>query len=242
MVERIDAGLVPKPIFTYRIPDTSTDPAASFPWAVSMVVGGFFPECQLNDKPQRQRSSGFQEIGLPFESDVGITRHLASFLTMHADEADGAVLPTQVLFNGGVFKADMLRSLMLDLIGKWSQDGSGPKELPGQRDLDFAVARGAACCGAEGCGAVGCIAPSASSGSRVDGGSAMAVKDDSWGRAVTRSATRSPAPSGRCGNRSRTRRRGSRCRSRSPARCPAAPCPSGTRGRTRRSGGRGPAR
>lgn len=40
MVERIDAGLVPKPIFTYRIPDTSTEPAASFPWAVSMVVGG----------------------------------------------------------------------------------------------------------------------------------------------------------------------------------------------------------
>lgn len=110
----------------------------------SMVVGGFFPECQLADKPERKRSSGFQEIGLPFESDVGITRHLAAFLSSHAAESDGAVLPTHVLFNGGVFKAEMLRSLVLGLVGKWSADGPGPKELPGQRDLDFAVARGAA--------------------------------------------------------------------------------------------------
>lgn len=112
--------------------------------ASELLVGGFFPKCDLQEKPQRRRASGFQEIGLPFESDVAITRHLAAFLTAHASESGAAAFPTHVLFNGGVFKADLLRSLVLEALGDWSV-GSGPvHELPGQRDLDFAVARGAA--------------------------------------------------------------------------------------------------
>ena len=106
-----------------------------------LVAGGFFPECQLSDKPVRRRASGFQEIGLPFESDVAVTRHLAGFLTAHAGEEGEAAYPTHVLFNGGVFKADALRGLVLGALGRWSGE---VRELPGQRDLDFAVARGAA--------------------------------------------------------------------------------------------------
>jgi hypothetical protein len=49
-----------------------------------------------------------------------------------------------VLFNGGVFKADILRSLVLERLGNWSEGGGHVRELPGQRDLDFSVARGAA--------------------------------------------------------------------------------------------------
>ncbi|WP_442484813.1 Hsp70 family protein [Aeoliella sp. SH292] len=112
--------------------------------AVDLLVGGFFPECGLGDRPERRRASGFQEIGLPFESDVAITRHLAAFLSAHAGEAGGAAYPTHVLFNGGVFKADVLRSLVLGIIGNWSGDAQAADELPGARDLDYAVARGAA--------------------------------------------------------------------------------------------------
>jgi hypothetical protein len=112
--------------------------------AVELFVGGFFPKCALTDRPHRRRASGFQEIGLPYQSDVAITRHLAAFLTVHAAENDHAVAPTHVLFNGGVFKADAFRSLILGRLSEWSGANNTVRELPGQRDLDFAVARGAA--------------------------------------------------------------------------------------------------
>ena len=112
--------------------------------ATALLVDGFFPECALTDKPQRGRQSGFQEIGLPFETDVAITRHLAAFLTLQAKSTGEAVAPTHVLFNGGVFKADVLRSRILNALGQWFAASGSPSELPGQRDLEFAVARGAA--------------------------------------------------------------------------------------------------
>lgn len=112
--------------------------------ATDLLQQGFFPDCTLNDKPQRQRASGFQELGLPFESDVAITRHLAAFLTAHAGDSADTTYPTHVLFNGGVFKADALRSLVLNTLGGWSDQEHAVCELPGQRDLDYAVARGAA--------------------------------------------------------------------------------------------------
>jgi hypothetical protein len=112
--------------------------------AVDLLVGGFFPACALSDRPQRRRASGFQEIGLPYQADVAITRHLAAFLTAHAGEANHSAAPTHVLFNGGVFKADVFRSLILERLGEWLGADKAVRELPGQRDLDFAVARGAA--------------------------------------------------------------------------------------------------
>ena len=112
--------------------------------AVELLVGGFFPNCALADRPQRRRASGFQEIGLPYQADVAITRHLAAFLTAQSGEANQSAAPTQVLFNGGVFKADVFRSLILEQLGQWSGVDNVVRELPGQRDLDFAVARGAA--------------------------------------------------------------------------------------------------
>ena len=42
---------------------------------------GFFPLCAVPIGRRRRRASGFREIGLPFESDTAITRHLAAFLT-----------------------------------------------------------------------------------------------------------------------------------------------------------------
>jgi hypothetical protein len=112
--------------------------------AADLLVGGFFPACALSDRPQRRRASGFQEIGLPYQADVAITRHLAAFLTAHAGEANHSAAPTHLLFNGGVFKADVFRSLILERLGQWSGADKAIRELPGQRDLDFAVARGAA--------------------------------------------------------------------------------------------------
>ena len=110
--------------------------------AAELLMDGFFPKCAASDRPARRRTSGFQEIGLPFESDTAVTRHLAAFLSAHGK--DGApVRPTHVLFNGGVFKADAFRMRLLDVLGDWADD-TPPKILVGEHDLDHAVARGAA--------------------------------------------------------------------------------------------------
>ena len=115
-----------------------------------LLLNGFFPKCCLTDRPQRQPQSGFQEIGLPYESDPGITRHIAAFLSQHCNtDGDGFALPNHVLFNGGVFKADGFKDRMLDVMSDWSgnlpsseQQSNRVTSLTGSEDLDFSVARG----------------------------------------------------------------------------------------------------
>ncbi len=106
--------------------------------ATDLLLNGFFPDAQLSDRPARARASGFREIGLPYEADTGITRHLAAFLNQ---SLAGNNL-THVLFNGGVFKASALRSRLLAQLQSWFPQ-SPPKIVEGSDDLDFSVARGA---------------------------------------------------------------------------------------------------
>jgi hypothetical protein len=110
--------------------------------AAELLLEGFFPKVGVADKPARRRQSGFQEIGLPFESDTAVTRHLAAFLSAHGENGT-AVQPTHVLFNGGVFKAAPFRQRLLDVLADWAPDRPA-KILSGEQDLDHAVARGAA--------------------------------------------------------------------------------------------------
>ncbi len=123
-----------------------------------LLVDGFFPQCNAAAVPQRDPSSGFQEIGLPFESDSAITRHIAHFVTANTDDkasdkaatkqakatAAGSEPRLHLLLNGGVFKAPALRERLQTVLGSWSSDGRAPDSLGGPEDLDHAVARGAA--------------------------------------------------------------------------------------------------
>lgn len=111
--------------------------------AADLLVDGFFPPCQVTDRPARRRVSGFREIGLPFEADTAVTRHLAAFLQAHGG-GDAPARPTRVLLSGGVFKAPVLRDRLLEVLGGWFGDQQRPTLLEGEHDLDFAVARGAA--------------------------------------------------------------------------------------------------
>lgn len=108
-----------------------------------LLVDGFMPHCERDAVPERQRASGFQQLGLPFESDTGVTRHLAAFLTAQAKSGESPC-PSHVLFNGGVFKSPLLQERMIDVLNGWRDDGSQTQALPGVRDLDHAVAVGAA--------------------------------------------------------------------------------------------------
>ncbi|HID78603.1 MAG TPA: Hsp70 family protein [Planctomycetaceae bacterium] len=129
----------------------------------SILVDGFFPRCRLEDRPVRRAASGFRQIGLPFETDTAVTRHLAAFLQAHGD-AQGPVRPTHLLFNGGVFKAQLLRTRLREVMAEWFGSEASPQVLEGPHDLDYAVARGAAYYGrAKLCGGV-----------RIRGGTARA--------------------------------------------------------------------
>ena len=116
---------------------------------VDLLLNGFFPTCGLGERPAARQASGFRELGLPFEADTGITRHLAAFLAGHGDlpAHEGAARPTHVLFNGGVFKAPALRERVLEVLGGWFP-GAPPVALEGSPDLEYAVARGSAYYGA----------------------------------------------------------------------------------------------
>lgn len=116
------------------------------------LVDGFFPHCEPDAQPQRQRAIGLQEIGLPYAADPAVTKHLAQFITRNAEvlqqkaparrgKKKAAQQPAAVLFNGGVFKAGPLRKRLLEVLNEWIK--SGVRELPAT-DLDRAVAAGAA--------------------------------------------------------------------------------------------------
>ena len=117
----------------------------------NVILDGFLPAVSLDDKPEIHQS-GFQEFGLPFASDAAITRHLAAFLTAHADEGNEgddaiAARPDIVLFNGGFFDSPVLCKRLLERLDDWfgstEPDGWKPIVLDNDR-LDLAVARGAA--------------------------------------------------------------------------------------------------
>ncbi len=101
--------------------------------AERVLLGGFFPEVDLGTMPTSHRRVGLTELGLPYESDPAITRHLSGFL--------GDRRPTAILFNGGVFQAAEMRTRLLDILEHWY--GEPVRQLEGT-DLELAVARGAA--------------------------------------------------------------------------------------------------
>ena len=122
------------------------------------LLEGFFPEVASDEMPARQRRVGLQEIGLPYAADAAVTRHLARFLRRQTTDGltkqiirrgpSGLVCPTHVLFNGGVMKAEPLRTRIVEVLSGWVRaEGLEPltdRHVLESPDLDQAVAHGAA--------------------------------------------------------------------------------------------------
>ncbi|SMP48782.1 Hsp70 family protein [Noviherbaspirillum suwonense] len=121
------------------------------------ILEGFFPQVDASARPAARTRAGLTQIGLPFAQDAAITRHLAAFLGRQQGataELDGFVEqhpgatflhPTAVLFNGGIFKSDLLASRTLETVNRWlAAENAPPARLLAGADLDLAVARGAA--------------------------------------------------------------------------------------------------
>jgi hypothetical protein len=122
-----------------------------------VVLDGFFAKTGIDDLPSESRTAGLQEFGLPYASDPVVSKHLARFLAQSlqnvkaseklaalvgASAGTEALVPTAVLFNGGVFKAAPIRARVLDILASWN-GGHPVRELQGF-EPDLAVARGGA--------------------------------------------------------------------------------------------------
>ena len=129
----------------------------------TFILDGFFPQVEASARPAVRTRAGLTQLGLPYAQDAAVTRHLASFLArqlgatselqgfegkQNADVANANVTflhPTAVLFNGGVFKSELLAKRVMDTINDWLYlEGAEPARMLGGADLDLAVARGAA--------------------------------------------------------------------------------------------------
>jgi len=113
------------------------------------LVDGFFPRCGLGERPQSQRRTALQEIGLPYATDPAVTRHLSHFLDRQIrasaeGAADSARQPTALLFNGGVMNAGRLRSRLVEVLMEWFGGADDPVRVLAGGNPDHAVARGAA--------------------------------------------------------------------------------------------------
>ncbi|MCB0358738.1 MAG: Hsp70 family protein, partial [Bdellovibrionales bacterium] len=127
----------------------------------AVLRDGFFPTVHVTDEPKRQQS-GLRTMGLPFESEPALTRHIALFLrkslaNVRSDERLSSLVPpdriqethiqpTCILFNGGVFGARMLRERVQQTVSSWAPDT--PVRILPDADLDRGVSKGAAYYGA----------------------------------------------------------------------------------------------
>lgn len=112
----------------------------------SVLLDGFLPICNSSDYPARKSKIGIREMGLPYETDPAITRHLAYFLGQQANRSETTSYvpyPSALLFNGGVMKSDLMRQQILTVLNKWQDDDKKMQELA-STDLELSVACGAA--------------------------------------------------------------------------------------------------
>lgn len=101
----------------------------------AVVFDGFLPQVERSAAPRRGRA-GLVAVGLPYEHDPAITRHLASFFAQHCQRA----APDALLLNGGLFRAVRARERIRDVVASWSEHAV---ELLPLAEPDLAVARGA---------------------------------------------------------------------------------------------------
>ena len=117
-----------------------------------LILDGFFPLTALDDVPAVARRAGLTELGLPYEQEPAIPRHLAAFWRRFEDllrreSGRDHVYPDFVLFNGGALTPPAIRRRLLEQMGDWfaylAGDGWTPEELHNPHP-ELAVARGAA--------------------------------------------------------------------------------------------------
>jgi molecular chaperone DnaK (HSP70) len=106
-----------------------------------LLLNGFFKDYPLEEALQIHRSRGFRTMGLPYEDEPSITKHLALFLQQsHFLEKEKGI--DYILFNGGAIKPESFQKAIQNAIKKWFP--GHPLQRLSSTSLDLAVSRGAA--------------------------------------------------------------------------------------------------
>jgi molecular chaperone DnaK (HSP70) len=101
-----------------------------------LVLDGFFPLVAPAESPEPRRS-GLTTLGLPFERDPAVTRHVAQFIGRQAD----GKWPDALLLNGGVMRSELVRARLAECMRGW---GARDLVLLSAHEPELAVCRGAA--------------------------------------------------------------------------------------------------
>ena len=111
---------------------------------VDALIEGFFPKCAFEDSPVEATEGGVREINLMYAADPAITRHLAKFLRSQNSDTKTYGYPRAILFNGGVFKSEVFKNKLVEIIDSWLKEaGKEPIKVLEGAELSQAVARGA---------------------------------------------------------------------------------------------------
>lgn len=108
---------------------------------VHMLMEGFFGQYTFEEALKLRRKIGMRTVGLPYEEEPSITKHIANFLQQSAGKGP-AKGPDFVLFNGGTLKPQLFQQAIMDAIKSWFPEKS-PQVLVNTH-FDLAVSRGAA--------------------------------------------------------------------------------------------------
>lgn len=112
-----------------------------------VILEGFLALCSIGDRPVRKLRSGLREVGLVYEQDPSISRHIAWFLARQGGEGwQNACIPDAVLFNGGIMKSEAVRERILGVVDYFREEvgNATPVREVEAGDYDLSVARGAA--------------------------------------------------------------------------------------------------
>lgn len=101
-----------------------------------MLLSGFFEKYSFEQAVQLKKTVGIKTMGLPFENEPSITKHLAAFLKQNQAE------PDWILFNGGTLKPAIFQNALLQSLQNWFPHKK--IDVLESFSLDLAVARGAA--------------------------------------------------------------------------------------------------
>lgn len=104
-----------------------------------LLIDGFFPQLSWENALQSCLRSGVKTMGLPYENEPAITKHLAHFLKTSAALVKA---PDYILFNGGVMKPAAFQNAILSNLENWFPEKK--PQLLDSINLDLAVSKGAA--------------------------------------------------------------------------------------------------
>jgi molecular chaperone DnaK (HSP70) len=107
----------------------------------NLLLKGFFGLYPLPEALQLIHSRGFRTMGLPYEDEPSMTKHLAHFL-QQAHYFDSGKGIDYILFNGGTLKPEIFKEAFEQSLISWFPHK--PLQRLSSVSLDLAVAKGAA--------------------------------------------------------------------------------------------------